>query len=123
MIKSGEHDKTKGSDIAKLIETASEENRLSLRFQPIVSLHGETQEIYEVFLRMVDQEGQNVPSCDLFEEAEAAQLCTILDKWVLQKAIHTLEAQEKMGIKLIFLSNYLIKRLEMKVSYFILGNF
>jgi len=102
VIKSGEHDKTKGSDIAKLIETASEENRLSLRFQPIVSLHGETQEIYEVFLRMVDQEGQNVPSCDLFEEAEAAQLCTILDKWVLQKAIHTLEAQEKNGHKTHF---------------------
>ena len=97
VIKGGEHDKTKGSDIARLIETASEENRLSLRFQPIVSLRGETQEIYEVFLRMLDQEGQNVPACDLFEEAETAHLSTILDKWVLQKAIHTMGIQEKNG--------------------------
>ncbi len=99
---SGEEGKRKSSDIRKLIDTAREENRLSLRFQPIVSLRGETQEIYEVFLRMVDQDGQRVPSRDLFEVAEQANLSMILDKWVLQEAISILAAQEKEGYQTHF---------------------
>jgi EAL domain-containing protein (putative c-di-GMP-specific phosphodiesterase class I) len=99
---SGEEGKRKSSDIRKLIDTAREENRLSLRFQPIVSLRGETQEIYEVFLRMVDQDGQRVPSRDLFEVAEQANLSMILDKWVLQEASSILAAQEKEGYQTHF---------------------
>jgi diguanylate cyclase (GGDEF)-like protein/PAS domain S-box-containing protein len=97
VVKSGDDKKIKPSDIAKLIETAIEENRLSLRFQPIVNLHGETQEIYEVFLRMVDQGGENVPPGALFDAAEQANLTTTLDKWVLEKAVQALVAQEKKG--------------------------
>ncbi|MDM8563110.1 GGDEF domain-containing phosphodiesterase, partial [Candidatus Marithioploca araucensis] len=102
VVKSGNDKKIKPSDIAKLIETAIEENRLSLRFQPIVSLHGETQEIYEVFLRMVDQDGENVPPGALFDAAEQANLTTNLDKWVLEKAVQALVAQEKKGHQTYF---------------------
>jgi multidomain signaling protein FimX len=87
----------KFSDIAKLIETAKEENRLSLRYQPIVSLRGETQEIYEVFLRMVDTSGESVPTGSLFSAAEQANLSVQLDKWVLEEAIKILTKQQKQG--------------------------
>ncbi len=87
----------KFSDIAKLIETAKEENRLSLRYQPIVSLRGETQEIYEVFLRMVDTAGESVPTGSLFSAAEQANLSVQLDKWVLEESIKMLAQQEKQG--------------------------
>jgi diguanylate cyclase (GGDEF)-like protein/PAS domain S-box-containing protein len=87
------------SDLKRLIETAIEENRLSLRYQPIVSLHGENQELYEVFLRMVDYEGKNVPTGELFNVAENSNLSAMLDKWVLEQSIKALVEQEKKGHK------------------------
>lgn len=102
VVKSSEQGATQISDITKMIETATEENRFSLRFQPIVSLHGESQEIYEVFLRMVDSEGQTVPSSTLFDAAEQANLSINLDKWVLKQAIKLLVEQDKKGHKTYF---------------------
>ncbi|OQW94840.1 MAG: hypothetical protein BWK79_04630 [Beggiatoa sp. IS2] len=90
------------SDIAKLIETSIEENRLSLRYQPIVSLHGETQEIYEVYLRMVDPQGQPVPTGTLFTAAEKANLTIHLDKWVLKEALKVLMQQQAAGHETYF---------------------
>jgi len=90
------------TNVAKLIETAIEDNRLSLRYQPIVSLHDDIQEIYEVFLRMVDSDGKNVPAGDLFNAAEQANLSIILDKWVIEQSIKTLVEQDKKGHKTYF---------------------
>ncbi|MCK5719382.1 MAG: EAL domain-containing protein [Thiomargarita sp.] len=101
IMKTDEPNKIKPSDITLLIETAMEENRLSLRFQPIVSLHGETQEIYEVFLRMVDQDGKLVETQDFFEVAEQINFTT-LDKWVLKEAIQVLDEQQKNGHETYF---------------------
>jgi len=92
----------KSSDIANLIETAVEENRLSLRYQPIISLSGKTKEIYEIFLRMVDSDGQTVSTGELFDAAEKANLCTQLDKWVLQQSIKDLVSQQKKGLETHF---------------------
>jgi EAL domain-containing protein (putative c-di-GMP-specific phosphodiesterase class I) len=85
-----------------MLETAIEEHRLSLRFQPIVSLRGETQEIYEVFLRMVDAAGNQVPTGELFDAADKANLIVKLDKWVLKEAIRVLAEQQKEGHKTHF---------------------
>lgn len=86
---------TKLTDIIRIIETAIEENRLSLRYQPVVSLHGETQEIYEVYLRMVDVNGETVPAGVFFNAAEQANLTIHLDKWVLKEAIKVLMTQQQ----------------------------
>ncbi|ALG68300.1 GGDEF/EAL domain-containing response regulator [Beggiatoa leptomitoformis] len=102
VIKTPEQGGLKNSDIAKMIETAIEESRLSLRYQPIVSLHGESQEIYEVFLRMVDSEGKPIPSGSLFSAAEQANLSIKLDKWVLQESFKVLMKQEKSGHQTFF---------------------
>lgn len=90
-------DKQDISKLAKLIETAIEENRLSLLYQPIVSLHGESKEIFEIFLRMVDSDGETIPSGDLFQAAENANLGAQLDQWIIQEALKVLEAHEKNG--------------------------
>jgi multidomain signaling protein FimX len=99
---STEQDSMTGSDMAKLIERAIEENRLSLRYQPIVSLQDETNEIYELFLRMVDEEGENVPVGKLFDAAEQANLGMLLDKWVLEEATKVLVKQHKSGHETYF---------------------
>lgn len=97
VVKTGGDQATKTNDIAKLIETADEEKRLTLRYQPIVSLHGETQEIYEVYLRMVDTKGDPVPTNQLFTAAEQANLSMYLDKWVLKNACANLAEQQNNG--------------------------
>lgn len=115
VVKGGDAGKLKSSDIAKMIETAIEENRLSLRFQPIVSLHGETKEIFEVFLRMVDPDGNQVPTGSLFAAAEEANLSVTLDKWVLKEAVKILMERQKKGHKahlFIKLSDQAIKDAE-----------
>ena len=90
------------SALAQLIETAVEEKRLSLSYQPIVSLHGENQEIYEVFLRMQDSDGKSIPNHELFQEAEKHNLSVQLDLWVLKQAISILVKQERNGHKTHF---------------------
>jgi diguanylate cyclase (GGDEF)-like protein len=79
------------------IETAIAEHRLSLRFQPIVSLRGETQEMYEVFLRMVDATGTLVPTGELFDVADKTNRIVKLDQWVLGEAVRILAEQQKQG--------------------------
>lgn len=97
VVNKGGTDKEHNSDMAKLIETAFDENRLSLRFQPIVSLHDENQAIYEVFLRMQDSEGETVPTADLFIAAEQANMVTDLEKWVLRESLARIAEKEKQG--------------------------
>ncbi|MEN9849361.1 MAG: hypothetical protein RL368_2101, partial [Pseudomonadota bacterium] len=97
-----DNDASKLSNIAKIIETARDENRFSLLFQPIVSLKGENQEIYEVFLKIIDGEGQRISSSDVFRAAEQNNLTTILDKWVLEKALVLLAKRRQEGFETTF---------------------
>ncbi len=117
--KPGPNEKLKSSDLTRMVETAIEENRLSLRFQPIISLRGETQEIYEVFLRMVDAVGNQVPTGEVFEAAEKANLSVKLDKCVMKESIRILVEQQKKGHKTHFfikLSDQAIKDADVLLS-------
>ncbi len=103
----------KTSDIANIIESAIEEKRMSLRYQPIISLHGddndETQECYEVFLRVEDNDGNLFPTGKLFADAENANLSTKLDRWVLQEAVKAVAEQDRKTYLFIKLSDQAIK--------------
>lgn len=88
-------EKEGSSAMAQLIETAIEEERLSLFYQPIVSLHAENTEIYEVCLRMVDSDGNPVSTGEMFQEAEKHNLNLKLDMWVIRQSVKILVAQIK----------------------------
>ncbi len=94
-VRSGSTGDAALQDVAKMIETAIEENRFHLVYQPIVSLRGEEEEIYEVFLRMVDAEAKPVPPGTLFAAAEKANLSIHLDQWVLKESSRILKEREK----------------------------
>ena len=64
-------------------------DRLSLVFQPIVSLTGSGQDSYEVLLRASSIEGRPIAPNDLFEAASNVGLGTALDCWVLEEAART----------------------------------
>jgi len=93
VVKTGEMlDTTK---VANIIETAIQENRLFLHYQPIISLRGETKQMYEVFLRMTDVEGNYVPPGELFKAAEQANLSVKLDEWVIKEALRILHQRQQ----------------------------
>ncbi len=94
-VKSGDNNLT---DMAKKLETALEEKtHLSLVYQPIASLRGETTAIYEVFLRMKDNEGKNIPIGQVFAAAEQAKLGFRLDQWILKESVIQLRQQLRTG--------------------------
>ncbi|MBE9562341.1 MAG: GGDEF domain-containing protein [Proteobacteria bacterium] len=108
----GDQEEIKSSDISNIIESAIDDKRMSLRYQPIINLHGDdeqTQEMYEVFLRVTDTEGELFPTGKLFTDADNANLSTKLDRWVLQEAVRTLVEQDGKICLFIKLSDQAIK--------------
>ncbi|MES1994254.1 MAG: EAL domain-containing protein [Pseudomonadota bacterium] len=69
-------------------------NALRLVYQPISSLNGSTAEYYEVRLRMMDEEGQELSPTDFWPAAERTGIATELDRWVLSHALGVLDDQQ-----------------------------
>ncbi|MEJ2362235.1 MAG: EAL domain-containing protein [Gammaproteobacteria bacterium] len=65
------------------IKQALKENKFKLMFQPVVSLHGEPGAHYEVLLRMLDENGEEIPPSDFIPAAEQANLMHFVDRWVM----------------------------------------
>ena len=84
------------------IKDALAHNRLKLLFQPIVSLHGDPGERYEVLMRMVDEEGNEISPSEFLESAERSGIAMALDRWVILNGIRRLAELRKQGRQLIF---------------------
>ncbi|RMG56179.1 MAG: EAL domain-containing protein, partial [Gammaproteobacteria bacterium] len=84
------------------IKDALAHNRLKLLFQPIVSLHGDPGERYEVLMRMLDENGEAISPADFLESAERSGIAMALDRWVILNSIRRLAELRKQGRQLIF---------------------
>ncbi|MFP5504748.1 MAG: putative bifunctional diguanylate cyclase/phosphodiesterase, partial [Gammaproteobacteria bacterium] len=85
-----------------LIQEALTEDRFHLVYQPIVSLQGETDERYEVLLRMRDSEGEDIrPGQFLPVAVQTGQIAEI-DRWVIRKAIEVLAERRRGGANTVF---------------------
>jgi len=76
-----EHEKY--SHWEKQIKFALKNNMFRLLFQPIVSLHGEPGAHYEIFVRMLDEEQQEISPDIFIHAAEQAELMGFIDRWVI----------------------------------------
>ncbi len=74
----------------KRLTKALQENKFLLHYQPIVSLHGEEQEFYEVLLRLEMIEGRLTQAEDFIQHAHSLKMMAEIDKWVIRTAIETL---------------------------------
>jgi diguanylate cyclase (GGDEF)-like protein/PAS domain S-box-containing protein len=70
-------------------------NKFMLHYQPIVSLHGDDDERYEVFVRMKNDDGQLIMPQDFFPAAERIGMATAIDRWVLIRTIKVLHERWK----------------------------
>lgn len=75
------------------INDALDNDSFFLIFQPIVSLHGDTKENYEVLLRMQNNEGKEVMPEQFIQAAEQSELMPQIDRWVIKHALQRLASE------------------------------
>lgn len=85
----------KSSHWEKQIKFALKNNRFRLLFQPIVSLHGEPGAHYEIYVRMIDEDQQEILPHEFIPAAEQANLMTFVDRWVIANALVVLSEKNK----------------------------
>jgi diguanylate cyclase (GGDEF)-like protein/PAS domain S-box-containing protein len=79
------------------VQTALETNELQLTYQPIINLHGEAAEMYEVLLRLQEPNGNLIEAAQFMPAAEAAGLTLAIDRWVAGQALRVLAELERQG--------------------------
>jgi multidomain signaling protein FimX len=82
--------------VTRISEAVAAE-RLRLLYQPIVSLHGDIGEHYEVFMRLLDQEGAEISPTEFMPSAERTDMAKVLDRWVISHALQQLAQHRKSG--------------------------
>lgn len=82
---------------------ALKKDRFILHYQPIVSLHGDKDERYEVFVRLRSKEtNELIPPQEFLPAAERIGMAIAIDRWVLYKTITLLIERWKSGHKTRF---------------------
>jgi diguanylate cyclase (GGDEF)-like protein/PAS domain S-box-containing protein len=86
-------------NIKAMVRTAIENNSFRLMFQPIISLHGDDDEQFEVLLRLMDEDGHAIMPGQFLGPAEEAGLLEKLDRWVILQSIKLLSQHRANGSK------------------------
>ncbi len=84
------------------IKHALRSNNFTLLFQPIVSLHGESGQNYEILIRMKDDDGTIIPPNEFIPTADRLGLTMYIDRWILGNTMVTLAEQAKNNIQTRF---------------------
>lgn len=84
-------------DVVAMVQQALEKNNFKLLFQPIISLRGDQDELYEVLLRLVNPQGEEVPPAEFLNAAVSAGLAEKIDRWVLLNSIKLLTEHRNKG--------------------------
>ena len=84
-------------NILAMVQQALEHNSFRLLFQPIISLRGDSHEHYEVLLRLLNPQGEEVPPPDFLNAAKEAGLGEKIDRWVMLNSIKLLAEHRSKG--------------------------
>lgn len=82
------------------IDKALQKNQFKLIYQPIVSLHGDVAENYEVLVRYIDDDGEEVSARHFISTVEQTGQIMEIDKWVIKNAISELADEHRAGKKI-----------------------
>lgn len=77
------------------MQDALNNNNFTLHYQPIVSLHGATQELYDVVIRMKDTEKDVIKADEFMKYAQQDRLIIDIDQWVIENALNSLAEHRK----------------------------
>ncbi len=87
------------------LKTALEKDGFQLAYQPIVNLHGDPAEYFEVLLRLVGRNGELIHAGEFMAAAEQLGLLSAIDRWVIRQAIQSLAALHREGRQVSFFVN------------------
>jgi diguanylate cyclase (GGDEF)-like protein/PAS domain S-box-containing protein len=90
-------DQERNALLHKQIRLALKNNQLRLLFQPIVSIKGDENHNYEVFVRMSDENGKELTPGAFLPAAEEGGLMGAIDRWILAHAIKTVSEKRRAG--------------------------
>jgi len=80
------------------LTNALKNDMFTLFYQPIISLHGDTDERYEVFVRMLSEDGTDmIMPQDFLPAAERIGMSMAIDRWVLYRAIQDVIRRHEKG--------------------------
>jgi len=79
------------------IVKAQKEDRLRTVFQPIVSLHGDPGERYELFLRLLDPHGELIGAAKFIPSAERTGMASRLDRHLIEYAAQQIQEAQAQG--------------------------
>lgn len=82
---------------AQKIKLALKNNQFRLAFQPIVSLHGEPGAHYEVLVRMLDEDQQEIPPGEFIPAAEQMNMMHFIDRWIIMNTLMLLARKQQDG--------------------------
>jgi diguanylate cyclase (GGDEF)-like protein len=92
------------------VTRAVEENRLELFFQPIVPTSvadrsaPKQPHFHELTVRLRDDDGHLVPPSEFIPAAERYNVMSIIDRWVVTRAVDLLKERQKSGVPLPLLA-------------------
>ena len=90
------------AQVVSNLRDALTNNRFVLHYQPVISLHGDTDERYEVLVRMLDTNKKLIMPDDFLPAADRTGMAIAIDRWVLLNTITTLTKCWKDGKRTLF---------------------
>lgn len=92
-------DERQERDIAAEVQHALDNDRFRLLFQPIIALRGSGEEYYEVLLRMLNDQGEDVAPKQFLETAAKMGVSSKIDRWAILESIKMLSQHRTKGNK------------------------
>ena len=90
-------------DLRAAVQEGLTKDRFSLLFQPVMSLQSTPVELYEVLLRLEDDQGQPIPADVFIPFAIEQKMIADIDRWIIEKAVQTLHGRKESGHNTQFL--------------------
>jgi diguanylate cyclase (GGDEF)-like protein/PAS domain S-box-containing protein len=89
--------KTKVESPGQAVAQALKGGQLSMLYQPIVNLHEDNMEVYEVYLRVAGENGRPLSESSIFSAEVDAEVVTKLDQWVIERVIALMANRQRDG--------------------------
>lgn len=85
------------TDTEALLQDAIDRGLFKILFQPVIDLRGNSGELYEVLLRMVNEQGDEISPAEFLGPAANQDLCEKIDRWVILQSIKMLSEHRESG--------------------------
>ncbi len=84
---------------AEQVRSALADNRMKLAYQSIASLEGDARQHFDVLLRMVSPEGEEMHASSFIDAARQFNLMTAIDRWVVERALHMQSKRKQADVQ------------------------